>query len=90
MPDKSTLEVCLTPGLLSLYPVDDKVVVVIDVLRATTTMCVALDQGADKVIPVDTIEECLSYRGRENYILAGERNGRKVEGFDLEILPLNS
>jgi 2-phosphosulfolactate phosphatase len=82
MPDKSTLEVCLTPGLLPLYPVDDKVVVVIDVLRATTTMCVALDQGADKVIPVDTIEECLSYRGRENYILAGERNGRKVEGFD--------
>jgi 2-phosphosulfolactate phosphatase len=81
VPDKSTLEVCLTPGLLPLYPVDDKVVVVIDVLRATTTMCVALDQGADKVIPVDTIEECLSYRGKEGYILAGERNGRKVEGF---------
>lgn len=81
MPDKSTLEVCLTPGLLPLYPVDDKVVVVIDVLRATTTMCVALDQGAEKVIPVETIEECLQYRGKEDYILAGERNGRKVEGF---------
>ncbi|MEO6168691.1 MAG: 2-phosphosulfolactate phosphatase, partial [Chitinophagales bacterium] len=52
-----------------------------DVLRATTTMCVALDQGADKVIPVETIEECLSYKGREGYILAGERNGRKIEGF---------
>jgi 2-phosphosulfolactate phosphatase len=81
LPDKSTLEVCVTPGLLPLYPIDDKVVVVIDVLRATTTMCVALDQGADKVIPVDTIEECLSFTGKENYILAGERNGRKVEGF---------
>ncbi|MEP7129270.1 MAG: 2-phosphosulfolactate phosphatase [Chitinophagales bacterium] len=81
MPDKSTLEVCLTPGLLPLYPINGKVVVVIDVLRATTTMCVALDQGADKVIPVETIEECLSYKGREGYILAGERNGRKVEGF---------
>ena len=46
MPDKSTLEVCLSPGLLPLYPIDDKVVVVIDVLRATTTMCVAIDQGA--------------------------------------------
>ncbi|MBA3648987.1 MAG: 2-phosphosulfolactate phosphatase [Chitinophagales bacterium] len=82
MPDKSTLEVCLSPGLLPLYPVDGKVVVVIDVLRATTTMCVAIDQGADKVIPVDTIEECLSYKGRAGYILAGERNGRKIEGFD--------
>lgn len=50
-------------------------------LRATTTMCVALDQGAEKVIPVETIDECLSYKGREGYILAGERNGRKVEGF---------
>lgn len=56
-------------------------VVVIDVLRATTTMCVALDQGAEKVIPVETIEECLSYRGKDGYILAGERNGRKIEGF---------
>ena len=82
MPDKAILEVCLSPGLLPLYPVDDKVVVVIDVLRATTTMCVALDQGAVQVIPVETIEECLSFRGRENFILAGERNGRKVEGFD--------
>jgi len=34
------------------------------------------------VIPVETIEECLSYKNREGYILAGERNGRKVEGFD--------
>lgn len=82
MPDKAILEVCLTPGLLPLYPIDDKVVVVIDVLRATTTMCVAIDQGALQVIPVETLEECLSYRGREDFIIAGERNGRKVEGFD--------
>ena len=81
MPDKATLEVCLTPNLLPLYPIDDKVVVVIDVLRATTTMCVALDQGAERVIPVETIEECLKYKGSDGYILAGERNGRKVEGF---------
>jgi hypothetical protein len=32
LPDKAILEVCLSPGLLPLYPVDDKVVVVIDVL----------------------------------------------------------
>ena len=81
MPDKAILDVCLSPGLLPLYPVEDKVVVVIDVLRATTTMCVAIDQGATAVIPVETIEEALSYRGKEGYILAGERNGRKVEGF---------
>ncbi len=82
MPDKSTLDVILTPNLLSLYPLEGKVVLVIDILRATTTMTVALDQGAEKVIPVESIEECLSYQGKPNHILAGERGGQKVEGFN--------
>ena len=82
MPDKSSLEVILTPNLLPLYPLQGKVVVVIDVLRATTTMTVALDQGAEKVIPVETIEECLSFKNKPNHLLAGERGGQKVEGFD--------
>ena len=81
MPDKSTLDVILTPNLLHLYPLNGKVVVVIDVLRATTTMTVALDQGAEKVIPVESIEECLSYKDKPGHILAGERGGQKVEGF---------
>lgn len=55
--------------------------VVIDVLRATSTMTVALDQGANKVIPVETIEDCLSYKDKPDYILAGERGGQKVQGF---------
>lgn len=81
MPDKSTLDVCITPMLLPLYPLEGKVVVVIDVLRATTTMTVALDQGASAVIPVETIEECLSYKDKPDFILAGERGGQKVDGF---------
>ncbi len=81
MPDKSTLDVILTPNLLTLYPLEGKVVVVIDVLRATSTMTVALDQGANKVIPVETIEDCLSYKDKPDYILAGERGGQKVQGF---------
>ncbi|MEI7801349.1 MAG: 2-phosphosulfolactate phosphatase [Bacteroidota bacterium] len=81
MPDKCSLDVILTPNLLPLYPLQGKVVVVIDVLRATTTMTVALDQGATKVIPVESIEECLSYKDKPDHILAGERGGQKVEGF---------
>ena len=81
MPDKSTLDVCITPMLLPLYPLEGKVVVVIDVLRATTTMTVALDQGATAVIPVESIETCLSYRDMPDHILAGERGGQKVDGF---------
>jgi len=82
MPDKPIMDVLLTPQLIPLYPLEDKVVVVIDVLRATTTMTVALDQGATKVIPVETIQECLNFAGQPDHVLAGERNGVRVEGFD--------
>ncbi len=75
------IEVCLTPALLDLYPVKNKIVVVIDVLRATSTIGVALDHGANAIIPVGSIEECLKYQDEPDHLLAGERGGHKVEGF---------
>jgi 2-phosphosulfolactate phosphatase len=61
-------------------------VVVIDLLRATTTICWALAWGASEVIPFRTIEETLAAAekaGRDNVVLGGERQGRRIEGFDL-------
>ena len=81
MTDKK-LDVCLSPALLPYYEVKDRVVVVIDILRATSTMCVALDNGANKIIPVDTIDEGMYYKGK-GYLVGAERNGAKVDGFDL-------
>ena len=52
----------------------------IDVLRASSTICVALQHGAKAVIPVETVEECKTYTGNDQ-ILAAERKGKKVEGF---------
>lgn len=58
--------------------------VAIDVLRATTTLTVALDHGARRVVPLASTAEAIALRDREPGTLAcGERDGRIVEGFDL-------
>ena len=63
--------------------------VVIDVLRASTVITTALDNGARELIPVKTVEEAQSlYATCDNALLGGERNAVKIEGFDLGNSPL--
>lgn len=83
-----SVEVCFSPSLLHLFNCTNKVVVVIDVLRATSSICTAFAHGADSIVPVATIEESLSYRDK-GYLVAGERNGEKVEGFDMGNSPFS-
>jgi 2-phosphosulfolactate phosphatase len=73
----------MSPALFDLYADRKSIVVVVDVLRATSTMCIAFEKGIEKMIPVSTVEEALEYReSNPNYILAAERNGAPVKGFD--------
>ena len=65
--------------------------VVIDVLRATTTIATALDAGAEAVQAFSNIEELMRQANSwsaEKCLRAGERGGSKVEGFDLGNSPL--
>jgi 2-phosphosulfolactate phosphatase len=75
------LDICLSPAQLSLFNLNSKIVVIIDVLRATSTINTALDNGVKEVIPVSTVEEGLEYKAK-GYIVGAERNGKKYEGFD--------
>lgn len=88
MVKKRTVEVCLSPALTHLYDLSNKLVVVTDVLRATSAMCVALEAGADHIIPVNSVEESLALKA-EGYIAAAERNGKVVEGFEFGNSPLS-
>lgn len=64
--------------------VDGPCAVIIDVLRATTTLTVALSHGARAVVPLATAQAALAFRGSRSDVLAcGEREGRIVPGFDL-------
>lgn len=77
---KPTLYTCLSPALLQLYDVQDCIVVVIDVLRATSTIATALYNGANAVIPVDSVEKCIQLGQNTECITAGERDGKVAEG----------
>ena len=85
---KFRVETCFLPGQFPLYQQDMGIVVVIDILRATSAMVTAFDHGVDRIIPVATIEEARQYIGRPGYIAAAERNGEVVEGFAFGNSPL--
>ncbi len=83
--------------LLSPLNVDElyftnKTTVVIDVLRATTTIATAINNGAKEIIPVSSIEFAIKSSGSDSLsghtILAGERNTKKIDGFALGNSPL--
>jgi 2-phosphosulfolactate phosphatase len=75
------VQVCYTPLQYPLFRNDEDIVVVIDILRATSAMVTAIAHGAAGVIPVAKVEEARALAGK-GYILAAERDGRVVEGFD--------
>jgi 2-phosphosulfolactate phosphatase len=68
-----------------------RTVVVVDVLRSSTTMAAALDAGCREIVPCASVEEASRLAetlGRSHVVLCGERDGRKIEGFDLGNSPL--
>ena len=77
----SSVDVCLTHQQLENYQHHDKNVVVIDVLRATSTINTILFLGAKSVKPVESLEECMKLK-EDGFIVMAERMGKKVEGFD--------
>lgn len=83
-----TIEVCLTPALIHLHDLSNAIVVVIDVLRATSSMCVAFTQGVNSIIPVATIEESIAYR-EKGFLIGAERNGEMLDGFDIGNSPFS-
>ncbi len=82
------IEVCLTPALLNLYNIENSIVVVIDVLRATSSITFGIENGAEAIIPVANVEDCLDYSGK-GYLIAAERNGEVVEGYDFGNSPFS-
>lgn len=77
---KPVLYTSLSPALLKLYEIKQSIVVIIDVLRATSTIATALSNGAKEVIPVDSVDECIRIGKQMGAITAGERDGKVAEG----------
>lgn len=74
------IEVCFSPHQYSLFKKDKQVVVVVDILRATSAIVTAFAHGVSSMVAVKTPEEAIEL-AKHGYLLAGERNGEKLEGF---------
>lgn len=86
--NKPVLHTVLTPSLLPLYNASDTIVVIIDVLRATSTIATALYNGAKYIIPVDSVAKCIELGQMPDTVTAGERDGRVAEGLQHGNSPL--
>lgn len=85
------IDVLITPQLSNNRDQVNKRIVVLDILRATSTIVTALNNGAIEVIPVQEYDEAMNLVksiGRNFCLLGGERKGFKIEGFDLGNSPL--
>ena len=79
------IDIQFVPSPPTLEILSNRVIVVIDVLRATSVIVHALSQGATEIIPVTTVEEAahlVKTFPRGSTLLGGERESRKIEGFD--------
>ena len=83
-----TITTSLSPSLLNLYDASSSIVVIIDVLRATSTIASALYNGAKSIIPVDSVAECIKLGRQMEVITAGERDGKIAEGLTYGNSPL--
>lgn len=79
---KPALHTSLSPSLFHLYDINNSIVVIVDVLRATSTIATALYNGAKCVIPVDSVAKCIELGKKIDAITAGERDGKIAEGLE--------
>lgn len=76
------VEVCLTPELIHQHQLEGKLVVVVDIFRATSCMITGMAQPIRGIYPVESVEECI-HNGEKGMVMAGERGGQKIEHFDI-------
>lgn len=77
------LEVIFTPSLFEYRQIKENyIVVIVDILRATTSICTAFEWGVRSIIPVKTIQEAKDYKDK-GYMVAGERLEETFEFADL-------
>lgn len=88
--DAPSIRTSLVQSLLKSDELEGTVAVVIDVLRASTTVCTALANGATAIVPFRGIDEATAFREARRpspVLLGGERQGVRIGGFDLDNSP---
>jgi 2-phosphosulfolactate phosphatase len=82
------IEVCYSPALFPYYENPDAIVVVTDILRASSAIVTAFMNGAERIRPVGTLEEARAYK-EKGYMVAAERDGIVRDFADFGNSPYN-
>lgn len=84
------VDICFSPALYPFYTENnaERVVIVVDIFRATTTMCAALKNGAKCIIPVASIDEAQDYKAK-GYLVGAERNVKRCDFADFGNSPFD-
>ena len=82
------VDVCLSPDLIHLFSLKNKVVVIIDIFRATSVICTALNNGITEVIPISDLSQLNEFDSND-FLIAAERDGKIVDGFKFGNSPLH-
>jgi 2-phosphosulfolactate phosphatase len=85
---RNKVEVCFTPSAYESFFREETIVVVVDILRATSSICTAFMNGAKKIIPVATLEEAKAYKDK-GFLVAAERDGIVRDFADFGNSPFN-
>lgn len=86
--NKRKVEICFTPALYPDFRNDDAIVVIVDILRATSAIVTAFMNGVKSIIPVATLEEALEYKNK-GFLVAAERDGIVRDFADFGNSPYN-
>jgi 2-phosphosulfolactate phosphatase len=82
------LEVCFSPAIFNRFKNNEAIVVIIDVLRASSAICMAFANGAGSIIPVAEIYEAKEYK-EKGFLVAAERDGYVLDFADFGNSPFN-
>jgi 2-phosphosulfolactate phosphatase len=85
---KNKVEVCFSPALYPYYENTEAVVVIVDILRASSAICTAFMNGVKRIIPVGTLEEAKAMK-EKGYLVAAERDGIVRDFADFGNSPFN-
>ena len=85
---QNSLEICFSPAIFEAHSDKEAVVVIVDILRATSSICTAFANGVREIIPVATVEEAREMKNK-GYLLAAERDGYVLDFADFGNSPFN-
>ena len=86
--EKRKLETCFSPALFEPELLHDPIVVIIDILRASSSICTAFANGAARIIPVGTVGEARAHK-ENGFMVAAERDGYVLDFADFGNSPYN-